>query len=124
MARKAACEQQLEEARAALTAAFANWRAELTELELDDHAAAAALELARAGQPAAPALAAVVERARRTAADERSALATARLRSRGSRRRDRDRDRTPRRRAATTDPGRRFGRARTAPTGMALRCGG
>ena len=78
LARKAACEQQLEEARAALTAAFANWRAELTELELDDHAAAAALELALAGQPAAPALAAVVERARQTAADERSALATAR----------------------------------------------
>ena len=46
---------------------------------MDDHAAAAALELALAGQPAAPALAAVVERARRTAADERSALATARL---------------------------------------------
>ena len=79
LARKAACGQQLEEARAALTAAFATWRAELTELELDDHAAAAALELARAGQPAAPALAAMVERARRTAADERSGLATARL---------------------------------------------
>ena len=36
--RKAACEQQLEEARAALTAAFANWRAELAELDLDDRA--------------------------------------------------------------------------------------
>ena len=78
LARKAACEQQLEAARAALTAAFANWREELAELELDDHTATAALELALAGQPAAPALTAAVERARRTGADERSALAAAR----------------------------------------------
>ena len=78
LTRKAAFEQQLDQARAALTAAFANWRAELTELELDDCAATAALELALAGQPAAPALTAVVERARRTAADERSALAALR----------------------------------------------
>ncbi len=76
--RKAACEQQLEEARAALTAAFANWRAELAELDLDDHTATAALELALAGRLAAPALTPVVERARRTGADERSALVAAR----------------------------------------------
>ena len=78
LARKAACEQQLEDARAALTAAFANWRAELAELELDDDTTTAALELALAGQPAAPALTPVVERARRTAADERSALVASR----------------------------------------------
>src|ERR1019366_3746879 len=78
LARKAACEQQLEEARAALTAAFASWRARLAELELDDDAAAAALALALAGRPAAAALTAVVERARRSAADERSTLAAVR----------------------------------------------
>jgi len=78
LARIAACEQQLEEARAALTAAFANWCAELVELEPDDDAAAAALELGLAGHPPARALAAAVERSRQTFADERSALATAR----------------------------------------------
>jgi uncharacterized protein (TIGR02680 family) len=76
--RTAACEQQLEEARAALTAAFATWRDQLSELKLDGDSATAALELAHAGRPAAPALTAAVERARGTFADERSALAAGR----------------------------------------------
>ena len=68
LARKARrASSELEEARAALTAAFADWRAALAELELDDHAAADAHRSSRdAGQPAAPALAAAAERARRT----------------------------------------------------------
>jgi uncharacterized protein (TIGR02680 family) len=76
-ARRAACEDQLEHARAELTAAFASWRAGLAELELDDDTADAALELGHAGQPGTPALAACVERVRTALADERSSLATA-----------------------------------------------
>ena len=77
-ARREASEQQLEEARAGLTAAFGRWREGLAELQLDDENAAAALQLGYSGQPAAPALAGSVERVRTALADERSSLVTAR----------------------------------------------
>ncbi|MGA2009795.1 MAG: TIGR02680 family protein [Solirubrobacteraceae bacterium] len=76
--RRAACEQQLEQARAAYTVAFAGWRAGLQELGVDDDAGAAALELALAGQPPFRALAPAGEKARTALADGRAALAAAR----------------------------------------------
>ena len=103
--RKAACEQQLDQARAALTAAFANWRAELTELELDDHAATAALELALRGPAGGSRTdggggAGAADGRRRALCRWRGATS----RSGGSRRRDRERDRTPRGRAGRRTP--------------------
>ncbi len=77
-ARRTACEEQLEEARDAAAAAFAKWRSELAELELDDGTAAGALELARAGRPPASALSAAAERTRTVLLDQRSSLVTAR----------------------------------------------
>ena len=49
--RRAESEQQLEGAREAFTAAFAGWRSQLAELDLDDNSAIAALDLAHAGRP-------------------------------------------------------------------------
>jgi uncharacterized protein (TIGR02680 family) len=77
-ARQAACEEQLEHARATLTHALVSWREALAELVVDDDAFAAAVELGHAGQAPAPGLAACVERARTGIADERSALLSAR----------------------------------------------
>jgi uncharacterized protein (TIGR02680 family) len=77
-ARTEACEHELEQARAALAAAFARWRDGLVELPPDDDAVAAALELASAGQPGASALAACVDRIRSRLADERASHRTAR----------------------------------------------
>ncbi len=77
-ARRAACEQQLEQACSALTAAVASWRSGLAQLELDDDTAAAVLELGHAGKSPLPALSEVVDGARMTFAEERSALASAR----------------------------------------------
>ena len=78
LARRAACEQQLEEARAALTAAFASWRAELAELELDDETATAALGAGTRRPAGGARIGGGGGAARRTAADDRSALAAAR----------------------------------------------
>jgi uncharacterized protein (TIGR02680 family) len=77
-AKRAACEQQLEEARAALTSAFERWRSALAQLELDEEAAAAALELAHDGSSPLPALAALVDRRRASLSDERSSQMAAR----------------------------------------------
>ncbi len=77
-ARRAACEQQLEETRAALGTALNRWRAALEQLELDEATAAAALELAREGSSPLSALAPSVDRRRASLADERSAQSAAR----------------------------------------------
>ena len=77
-ARHAACEEQLEHARAALAQAISSWRGALTELAVDDAAFEAAVELGQAGRALAPGLAACVERARTGLADERSARLSAR----------------------------------------------
>jgi uncharacterized protein (TIGR02680 family) len=77
-ARRAACEQQLEETRAALRTAFEHWRTALEQLELDEAAAAAALELAHEGSSPLPALAPSVDRRRASLSDERSTHAAAR----------------------------------------------
>jgi uncharacterized protein (TIGR02680 family) len=77
-ARRSACEEQLEEARAAVTSAFAAWRSALSELELDEDSAAAALELAHAGSTPLPALAATVDRQRVFLSDERARHLSAR----------------------------------------------
>jgi len=77
-ARRAACEQQLDEARAALGTAFESWRSALEQLELDEPAAAAALELAHEGSSPLPALARSADRRRASLSDERSAHAAAR----------------------------------------------
>jgi uncharacterized protein (TIGR02680 family) len=77
-ARRSTCEQQLDEARSALTDTFAAWRSTLGELELDDAGADQALELAYTGRSPLPALSAIVDRQRACLSDERSALATAR----------------------------------------------
>ncbi len=77
-AKLAACEQELEEARAAISAAFAHWRSGLVQLELDERAAEDALELADSGTPPLPALSAIVDRQRVSLADERSSRVAAR----------------------------------------------
>jgi uncharacterized protein (TIGR02680 family) len=77
-ARYAACEEQLEHARAEFSRRLARWRDALVELPVDDDAFAAALELGHAGQAPAAALADCIERARTGLADERSALLCAR----------------------------------------------
>jgi uncharacterized protein (TIGR02680 family) len=77
-AQSAACERQLEEARAALTSTFERWRSTLQQLELDEYAADAALELAHGGSSPIPALAASVDRRRESLSDERSSHAAAR----------------------------------------------
>jgi uncharacterized protein (TIGR02680 family) len=74
LARLTTCEQELESARDALTVAFASWREDLVELELDDQTTGTALELAYSGSSPAPAISGCVERARSALADERSAL--------------------------------------------------
>jgi uncharacterized protein (TIGR02680 family) len=74
--RRAACEEQLEELRAAVTASFVDWRATLVELSLDDESADAALELVHTGRDPSPALMTRVDRARTELADIRSSLAT------------------------------------------------
>ena len=77
-ARRTACEQQLEEARAALGTAFERWRSALEQLELNEPAAAAALELAHDGSSPLPALAPSVDRRRASLSDARSAHTAAR----------------------------------------------
>ena len=77
-AKRAACEQQLDEARAALASAFERWRLALTQLELDEQTADAALELAQDGSSPLAALAAVVDRRRAALSDERSSHVAAR----------------------------------------------
>lgn len=77
-ARRSACEQQLDEARSGLTAAFAHWRSALAELELDDASAEKALELAHAGSSPLPALSTVVDRRRGSLSDSRSSVTAAR----------------------------------------------
>jgi uncharacterized protein (TIGR02680 family) len=72
------CEQRLEDARAALRTAFERWRTGLEQLELDEAAAAAALELAQAGDSPAPAIAPSADRRRAWLSDERSTHAAAR----------------------------------------------
>ena len=77
-AKRSACEQQLEETRAAITSAFATWRSALAQLELDDASAEAALELAQAGLSPVPALSALVDGHRLSLSDERSSHVVAR----------------------------------------------
>lgn len=77
-AKRAACEQQLEEGRAALASAFDTWRSALTQLELDDQAADTALELAHEGSSPLPALASLVDRQRAALIDARSSHVAAR----------------------------------------------
>ena len=77
-AKRSACEQQLEETRAAITSAFATWRSALAQLELDDASAEAALELAHAGLSPVPALSALVDGHRLSLSDERSSHVVAR----------------------------------------------
>ncbi|MGI8414513.1 MAG: TIGR02680 family protein [Solirubrobacteraceae bacterium] len=72
--KRAVCEEQLERARDAMTAAFTRWRAALSELQLDDQDAEAGLELLLAGKAGAPALQASIDRARAMLADRRSSL--------------------------------------------------
>ncbi len=76
--KRTACEQQLEEARAAITTAFARWRSTLSQLDLDEPSAQAALGLAHEGSSALPALSALVDRQRGALSDERSAQVAAR----------------------------------------------
>src|SRR5205814_2032800 len=54
--RYAACEEQLEHARAEFSQRLARWRDTLVELPVDDDLFAAALELGHAGQPPATGL--------------------------------------------------------------------
>jgi uncharacterized protein (TIGR02680 family) len=77
-ARHAACEEQFEYARAALSHQLVRWRETLVELPVDDGAFTAALDLGQAGQPPAPGLAGCVDQARTALADERSGLLSAR----------------------------------------------
>jgi uncharacterized protein (TIGR02680 family) len=72
LARKAEAERQLEHARDAFAATFAEWRSELIELAVDDTVTATALELSDAGRSPAPALAAAADAVRSSLADERS----------------------------------------------------
>jgi uncharacterized protein (TIGR02680 family) len=76
--KRMACEHQLEEARAALTSAFERWRSALEQLELDEPAANAALELAHDGTSPVPALTPLVDRRRASLSDERSSHVAAR----------------------------------------------
>ncbi|MGH2884814.1 MAG: SbcC/MukB-like Walker B domain-containing protein, partial [Solirubrobacteraceae bacterium] len=77
-AKREACGQQLEEARAAFTSAFERWRSALAQLELEEHAVEAALELASEGDSPMPALAAAVHRRRVLLSDERASHVSAR----------------------------------------------
>ncbi len=77
-ARRTACEHELAEARTALTSEFGRWRSVLVQLELDEPAADAALELAHEGSPPLPALATLVDHRRASLSDERSAHVAAR----------------------------------------------
>ena len=121
----AACEQQLDEARAGAHRG-------IRTLALGAHRTRIGRPGGRRGiragawlaQPAAPALSAVVERARADRRRRASRHWRRHVGSRGSRRRDRDRDRTPRQRARRRTAGRRTGCGLIAPTAMALRCGG
>jgi uncharacterized protein (TIGR02680 family) len=78
LARSAECERQLDEARSAFSAAFADWRGSLAELSISDEVADAAIELALDGRPATAGLGAAVDAVRDSLADERSAVAAAR----------------------------------------------
>ncbi len=78
LARRAACEQQLDEARSVLSVAFRQWRGALVELDVDNELATAAMGLAHEGKPATPALSAPADRVRGSLADERSAASSAR----------------------------------------------
>ncbi|MBV8221320.1 MAG: TIGR02680 family protein, partial [Solirubrobacterales bacterium] len=78
VARRAACEQQLEQARAALGTAFDHWLSAPEQLELDEGTAAAAVELAHEGSSPLPALTPAVDRRRASLSDERSAHTAAR----------------------------------------------
>ncbi len=73
-----ACEQQLDEARAAVTSAFESWRSALTQLELDQQAVDAALELARDGLSPLPTLTPLMDRRRASLSDQRSSHVAAR----------------------------------------------
>ena len=76
--KRTACEHQLEEARAALSAAFECWRSALVQLELDEPTADAALDLAHDGSPPLPALVPLVDRRRASLSDERASQVAAR----------------------------------------------
>ncbi len=76
--RRAEAEGQLEQARVAFGSVFANWRAGLQELAVDDEVAAAALALADDGQSPAPPLTMSANATRSCLADERSSVAAQR----------------------------------------------
>jgi uncharacterized protein (TIGR02680 family) len=77
-ARGAETERQLEHARAAFAASFAQWRGAAIELTVDESVTAAVLELGDGGRSPAPALAGAADAVRGALADERSAVTASR----------------------------------------------
>ncbi len=75
---RTACEQELEDGRAAIGAELSRWRDALDELAVDDATFEEALALVHTGKPAAPALAEPADRRRTELATDRAGHAAAR----------------------------------------------